>query len=173
MSTVGASVRPGYGQTATTTAGTNPMQQQQQHPQPTPSASSSSYNTAMNKPPSSSSSKASLPPTHPISNAATVNPTHQSTNQHQQAQQQQQQQQPNGASVDKKAASHRPPKPHENHDIPLFALPIARELLNKKPLPLSDRSWYKTHILTNAVFELESRFVLKEVIGSGAYGQVW
>lgn len=40
-------------------------------------------------------------------------------------------------------------------------------------LALSQRSKYKTYILSNAVFEVEQRYEIREIIGQGAYGVVW
>lgn len=72
------------------------------------------------------------------------------------------------------------PPSHSNtsaaHLIPLtsatspslsFAAATAQMLALKTPLPLSDRSLYKTFILTNGVFEVESRYIMKELIGQG------
>jgi hypothetical protein len=42
----------------------------------------------------------------------------------------------------------------------------------RPPLPISDRSLYKTFILSHGVFEVESKYVMKEMIGQGAYGVV-
>jgi hypothetical protein len=36
-----------------------------------------------------------------------------------------------------------------------------------------NRSKYKTFILSAAVFEVEQRFEIREIIGQGAYGIVW
>lgn len=46
------------------------------------------------------------------------------------------------------------------------------KLTTKVPLPVTDRSYYKTFILSNGVFEVESRYIMKEMIGQGAYGVV-
>lgn len=32
---------------------------------------------------------------------------------------------------------------------------------------------YKTYILSDAVFEVEQRYEIKEIVGHGAYGIVW
>jgi hypothetical protein len=38
---------------------------------------------------------------------------------------------------------------------------------------LPNKSKYKTFILSDAVFEVEQRYEIKEIVGHGAYGIVW
>lgn len=56
--------------------------------------------------------------------------------------------------------------------VPPFLREMTEMLRKKIPLPVSERSWYKTYILSNGVFEIESRYMMKETIGQGAYGTV-
>ena len=43
---------------------------------------------------------------------------------------------------------------------------------DRPQLELSDRAHYKTFILSHGVFEVESKYIMKEMIGQGAYGVV-
>jgi len=42
-----------------------------------------------------------------------------------------------------------------------------------KDLPVCPRADFHTFILSDAIFEVEKRFQLKEIVGQGAYGVVW
>jgi hypothetical protein len=53
-----------------------------------------------------------------------------------------------------------------------FTSALAATLANKPLLPVSDRSLYKTFILSHGVFEVENKYIMKEMIGQGAYGVV-
>ena len=44
---------------------------------------------------------------------------------------------------------------------------------NPSPIKKKKKQSYRTFILDDAVFEVESRFKIKDIIGHGAYGVVW
>ena len=44
---------------------------------------------------------------------------------------------------------------------------------NKDSKEAKSRTKYKTFILSDAVFEVEQRYDIKEIVGHGAYGVVW
>jgi hypothetical protein len=53
------------------------------------------------------------------------------------------------------------------------ALALASAEMKTSSPDAAQRTRYKTFILSDAVFEVEQRFEIKEIIGHGAYGVVW
>ena len=93
------------------------------------------------------------------SNQSTYDPSNDKTNQNQA---------PAGTNYHSNAASNAKSKQSfqqstkEQTEITDSQYPIAAS---------SSRQAYKTYILSNGIFEVENRYVIREVIGQGAYGE--
>ena len=48
-----------------------------------------------------------------------------------------------------------------------------QKLAAPQPAAAPVKSRYRTYILSNAVFEVEKKYEVKDIIGHGAYGIVW
>jgi len=97
---------------------------------------------------------------------------------------------PAGANVSSQSQQHTQQQQQQQHQLSRAAPAVANgshaaaptaslsssvaaaNALTRPVLPVSDRSLYKTFILSHGVFEVENKYVMKELIGQGAYGVV-